>query len=144
MENTEYDDQGRVISSTDVLGRVTRTEYSGDGLTTTVTTPAGATLITQKYYDGIDLFHGGTGQREMETRLELTEEGILTTTLSRGVVLSRRLENGLAKSSGRNSPIPGAASSSPGPSTTARGNPSALKRRTLLLPSRATMSWGKP
>ena len=97
VERTEYDDQGRVVSSTDMLGRVTRTEYSEDGLTTTVTTPAGATLITKKYYDGIVLFQGGTGQREVETRLELTEEGILTTTLSKGVVLSRILKNGFGQ-----------------------------------------------
>ncbi|MFR6078079.1 RHS repeat domain-containing protein [Akkermansia sp.] len=97
MQSTEYDDLGRVVSSTDLLGRITRTEYSHDQLTTTVTNPAGATLVTQKYYDGVVLFQGGTGQREMETRLELTEEGILTTTLSRGVVLSRRLENGFGQ-----------------------------------------------
>ncbi|MBT8779309.1 sugar-binding protein, partial [Akkermansia muciniphila] len=48
VESTEYDDLGRVISSTDMLGRITRTGYSEDGLTTTVTTPAGATLITKK------------------------------------------------------------------------------------------------
>lgn len=42
VERTQYDDLGRVVSSTDILGRITRTEYSEDGLTTTVTTPAGA------------------------------------------------------------------------------------------------------
>ena len=78
VERTEYDNLGRTIATTDVLGRVTRTEYSEDGLTTTVTTPAGATLVTKTYYDGTVILEGGTGQREMETRLELTEEGILT------------------------------------------------------------------
>ncbi|WP_412256039.1 RHS repeat-associated core domain-containing protein [Akkermansia sp.] len=97
MESMEYDDQGRMVSSTDILGRVTRTEYSKDGLTTTVTTPSGATLVTQTYYDGTTIMEGGTGQREMETRLELTEEGILTTTLSKGVILSRTLENGFGQ-----------------------------------------------
>ncbi|MBT8777022.1 RHS repeat protein, partial [Akkermansia muciniphila] len=87
-ESMEYDDQGRVVSSTDILGRVTRKEYSDDGLTTTVATPAGATLVTRTYYDGTTTLQGGTGQREMETQLELTGEGILTTTLSKGVVLS--------------------------------------------------------
>ena len=96
-QRTEYDDLGRVISFTDMLGRTTRTGYGEDGLTTTTTTPAGATLITKKYYDGIVLFQGGTGQREVETRLELTEEGILTTTLSKGVVLSRILKNGFGQ-----------------------------------------------
>ena len=97
VERTEYDELGRVVSSTDMLGRATRTEYSEDGLTTTVTTPAGATLITKKYYDGTILWQGGTGQREVETRLELSEEGILTTTLSKGVVLSRILKNGFGQ-----------------------------------------------
>ena len=96
-ESTEYDNLGRTIATTDVLGRVTRTEYSEDGLTTTVTTPAGATLVTKTYYDGTVILEGGTGQREMETRLELTSEGILTMTLSKGVVLSRTLENGFGQ-----------------------------------------------
>ena len=96
-ESMEYDDQGRVVSSTDILGRVTRKEYSDDGLTTTVATPAGATLVTRTYYDGTTTLQGGTGQREMETQLELTGEGILTTTLSKGVVLSRSLENGFGQ-----------------------------------------------
>ena len=97
VERTEYDNLGRTIATTDVLGRVTRTEYSEDGLTTTVTTPAGATLVTKTYYDGTVILEGGTGQREMETRLELTSEGILTMTLSKGVVLSRTLENGFGQ-----------------------------------------------
>ena len=96
-ESMKYDDQGRMVSSTDILGRVTCTEYSKDGLTTTVTAPSGATLVTQTYYDGTTIMEGGTGQREMETRLELTEEGILTTTLSKGVILSRTLENGFGQ-----------------------------------------------
>jgi len=97
MQSTEYDDLGRVVSSTDLLGRITRTEYSHDQLTTTVTTPAGATLVTKTYYDGTVVLEGGTGQREIETRLELTEEGILTTTLSQEIILSRRLENGFGQ-----------------------------------------------
>ena len=96
-ESTEYDNLGRTIATTDVLGRATRTEYSEDGLTTTVTTPAGATLVTKTYYDGTVILEGGTGQREMETRLELTSEGILTTTLSKGIVLLRSLENGFGQ-----------------------------------------------
>lgn len=97
VERTAYDALGRVISSTDVLGRTTRTDYSEDGLTTTVTTPAGATLVTCTYYDGTVVLEGGSGQRETDTRLELTPEGILTTTLSKGVVLSRSLENGFGQ-----------------------------------------------
>ena len=80
-----------------MLGRTTRTGYGEDGLTTTPTTPAGATLITKKYYDGTILWQGGTGQREVETKLGFSEEGILTTTLSKGVVLSRILKNGFGQ-----------------------------------------------
>ena len=97
MESTEYDNLGRVISSTDILGRVTRTQYNDNQLTTTVTTPTGATLITKRYYDGTTLWLGGTGQGKVETQLELTEEGILTTTLSQGIVLSRSVENGFGQ-----------------------------------------------
>ncbi|WP_290505165.1 RHS repeat domain-containing protein, partial [Akkermansia sp.] len=97
VEGAQYDDLGRVVSSTDILGRVTRTEYREDYLTTTITTPSGATLLTKRYYDGTTILQGGTGQREMETRLELTEEGILTTTLSKGAILSRNLENGFGQ-----------------------------------------------
>ncbi|KAA3298054.1 RHS repeat-associated core domain-containing protein, partial [Akkermansia sp. BIOML-A8] len=97
VESTEYDDLGRVISATDILGRVTRTQYSDDQLTTTVTTPSGSTLITKTYYDDFILLQTGTGQREIETQLELTQEGILTTTLSRGVVFSRTLQNGFGQ-----------------------------------------------
>ena len=53
--------------------------------------------MTHTYYDGTTILQSGTGQREMETRLELTPEGILTTSLSKGVVLSRTLENGFGQ-----------------------------------------------
>ena len=97
VESTQYDDLGRVVSTTDILGRVTSTQYNEDLLTTTVTTPSGATLITKTYYDGTTILQTGTGQREMETQLELTQEGILTTTLSQGVVLSQTLQNGFGQ-----------------------------------------------
>ena len=97
IESTEYDDLGRVVSRTDNLGRITRTGYNQNQLITIETRPSGATLTTKKYYDGFTLWQGGTGQREMETQLELTQEGILTTTLSQGVVLSQTLQNGFGQ-----------------------------------------------
>ena len=97
VESTEYDDLGRTISTTDVLGRITRTEYSQNQLAITEVLPSGATLVTKRYYDGAILWAGGTGQREMETQVELTKEGILTTTLSHGIVLSRTLQNGFGQ-----------------------------------------------
>ncbi|MCH5285454.1 MAG: RHS repeat protein, partial [Akkermansiaceae bacterium] len=62
---TEYDLQGRVVKQVDTLGRETLTEYSEDGLTTTVTTPTGATYITTTNPDGSVKYQGGTGQREL-------------------------------------------------------------------------------
>lgn len=44
---------------------MTTTAYSADGLTTTVTTPAGATLITTRNLDGSVAHVSGTGQREL-------------------------------------------------------------------------------
>ena len=97
MAHTSYDTLGRIVSSTDALGRVTTYAYSEDGLTTTVTTPSGATLIEKVYYDRTITQKEGTGQRAIETRQELTPEGILTTTLSQGVILSRTLANGFGQ-----------------------------------------------
>ena len=94
MTHMSYDSLGRTVSSTDVLGRVTTYAYSEDGLTTTVTTPSGATLIEKVYYDRTITQKEGTGQRAIETRQELTSEGILTTTLSKEVILTRSLANG--------------------------------------------------
>ena len=96
-ESMQYDDQGRTILTKDMLGRVTKTEYSRDGLTTTVITPSGATLVTRTCYDGNIILQSGTGQREIEIRQELTKDGILITTLSKGTVLSRTLENGFGQ-----------------------------------------------
>ncbi len=60
-ESTAYDALGRVTSRTDILGRVTTTAYSEDGLITTVTTPAGATLITTRNTDGSLAHESGSG-----------------------------------------------------------------------------------
>ncbi|QNB44728.1 RHS repeat protein [Akkermansia muciniphila] len=51
-EETAYDLLGRVTRKTDVLGRVTTTSYSEDGLTATTTTPSGATLVNTYNTDG--------------------------------------------------------------------------------------------
>lgn len=63
VESTEYDLLGRMTGQTDALGRTTTYAYSADGLTTTVTTPSGATLITRRHPDGSVLEENGTGQR---------------------------------------------------------------------------------
>ena len=71
-EYTEYDLLGRVVRSVDLLGRVTTTEYSADGLTSTVTSPAGATFITVQNTDGSTARIAGSGQREELTYMTLT------------------------------------------------------------------------
>lgn len=63
VESTEYDLLGRIISRTDTLGRTTMHAYSADGLTTTVTTPSGASFVTRRHPDGNVLEENGTGQR---------------------------------------------------------------------------------
>ncbi len=59
---SSYDLVGRVTSETDVLGRVSNHANSSDGLTTTVTLPNGATLITTLHTDGQLHRESGTGQ----------------------------------------------------------------------------------
>lgn len=63
VESTEYDLLGRVTSLTDALGRTTTYAYSADGLTTTLTTPSRATLVTRRHSDGSVLEESGTSQR---------------------------------------------------------------------------------
>ena len=96
-ELTSYDPVGRVVSTTDVLGRTTHKSYSKNLLVDTTTLPSGATLITKRYYDGSVILQSGTGQREIETRMELTPQGILTTRLTGNVILARQLSNGFGE-----------------------------------------------
>ena len=79
-ESSEYDLLGRITSSTDVLGRVTAYAYSEDGLTTTQTTPSGATFITRNAPDGTIMEQAGTGQRHLVYSLDLVNDGIRTFT----------------------------------------------------------------
>ena len=79
-ESTEYDLLGRITSSTDVLGRVTTCAYSQDGLTTTQTTPSGATFVTRNAPDGTVLEESGTGQRHVIHSIDLANDGVRTFT----------------------------------------------------------------
>lgn len=79
VESREYDLLGRLVKETDILGRSTVRSYSGDGLVETVTTPAGATLITRKSPSGTVVRRYGTGQQDILYTVEVTEEGIRTT-----------------------------------------------------------------
>ena len=99
-ESVEYDRLGRIVRQTDVLGRVTATAYSEDGLTETVTTPAGATLVTERHPDGSVLHEYGTGQRERFHVYDIDNNCLReTVTLSdQTTILSRTLVNGFGQS----------------------------------------------
>ena len=97
-ESTEYDALGRVTKQVDVLGRETVTEYSEDGLTTTVTTPAGATFITVQNTDGSAARVAGTGQREQVFVFDLNGNSErMTTQLSDGSILGQSITNGFGQ-----------------------------------------------
>ena len=99
-ESVEYDRLGRIVRQTDVLGRVTATAYSEDGLTETVTTPSGATLVTERHPDGSVLHEYGTGQRERCHVYDIDHNCLRETVTLAGqtTILSRTLVNGFGQS----------------------------------------------
>lgn len=80
-ESKAYDLLGQLVQETDVLGRNNVYAYSADGLTETVTTPTGATLVTIRHADGTVLEQSGTGQRHLLYRTEYSAEGVVRSTL---------------------------------------------------------------
>ncbi len=97
-ESTEFDALGRATKQVDVLGRETMTEYSEDGLTTTVTTPAGATFVTVLNTDGSTARVAGTGQREQVFVYDLNGNSERTTTkLPDGSILGQSITNGFGQ-----------------------------------------------
>lgn len=105
VESTEYDLLGRIISQTDALGRTTTYAYSADGLTTTVTTPSGATLITRRHPDGSVLEENGTGQRHLIYQTDSVSDGIRQTVLipalqegEADTIMSRQITDGFGQS----------------------------------------------
>ena len=97
-EYTEYDLLGRVVRTVDVLGRVTTTSYSSDGLTSTVTSSAGATFVTVKNTDGTTARVAGTGQREMVYVYDLNGKNTRKTTkLADGSILNQSITNAFAQ-----------------------------------------------
>ncbi len=97
-EYTEYDLLGRVVRSVDLLGRVTTTSYSSDGLTSTVTSPAGATFVTIKNTDGSTARIAGSGQREELYAYDLNGNNErITTKLANDVILGQRITNGFGQ-----------------------------------------------
>ena len=97
-ESTEYDALGRVIRQTDILGRVTTTAYNEDALTTTVTTPAGATTITTRNTDGSTASVSGTAQRALVYIYDLNGNSLRTTTkLPDGTTIAQSIVNGFGQ-----------------------------------------------
>ena len=100
MESNEYDALGRTISQTDTLGRMTTTMYGDNGLTKTVTTPAGAVFVTERHPDGSVLHDYGTGQRELYHAYDIHNNCIReTVTLAdKSSIVSQTLVNGFGQS----------------------------------------------
>ena len=104
-ESTEYDTMGRVTKQVDVLGRETSTEYSADGLTTMVTTPAGATFVTTTNPDGSTQSISGTGQRAQQYSYDINGKNIATTVrLMNNAILSQNIVNGFGQTVVQTSP----------------------------------------
>ena len=104
--STSYDLAGRVTMQTDVLGRTTATTYSSDGLTTTVTTPAGATLVTERHPDGSLAREHGTGRRDVRHTYDLGGGGTRQTTRlgETTTILSQEIRDGFGATITRTTP----------------------------------------
>lgn len=99
-ESSEYDLLGRITSSTDVLGRVTTYAYSEDGLTTTQTTPSGATFVTRNAPDGTVLEESGTGSAHIIYSLDLVADGVRTFTKAVSGETETELQRSVANGAG--------------------------------------------
>ena len=98
VESLEYDLLGRATRQTDVLGRVSTMEYGVDGLTVTVTTPAGATSITRLNPDGSTKEVSGTMQRATQYSYDINGKNIATTALLTGnTILRQNIINGFGQ-----------------------------------------------
>lgn len=106
MESNEYDALGRTISQTDTLGRMTTTVYSDNGLTKTVTTPAGAIFVTERHPDGSVLHDYGTGQRELYHTYDIYNNYFRETVMlaDKSNIVSQVLVNGFGQSVVRMTP----------------------------------------
>lgn len=99
-ESNKYDALGRTVSQKDTLGRITTTVYGDNGLTKTVTTPAGAVFVTERYPDGSVLHVYGTGQRELYHTYDINNNCLReTVTLAdKSSIVSQTLVNGFGQS----------------------------------------------
>ena len=99
IQASSYDLLGRMTSLTDELGRLTSCAYSVDGLTTTITTPTGATLITVRHTDGSIAHEYGTGQRELYHVYDYSGGRVRETVklADQTTILSQTLQNGFGE-----------------------------------------------
>ena len=96
--HTRYDAAGRIISQSDELGRETTTSHSADGLASTVTTPAGATLTTELHPDGSLARISGSAQREILYTYSVQNGYICEMQkLADGSIISQTLRNGFGE-----------------------------------------------
>lgn len=75
---SRYDKGGRITSQTDESGLITQYGYADKGLTRTVTTPAGAEMVTRTHPDGSILSETGNGQQARYYTYGLAAEGLFT------------------------------------------------------------------
>lgn len=95
--STVYDMLGRVLFRTDKLGRTTEYSYSLDGLMTTETLPAGATLVTRRVASGLMVEESGTGREARYYSYEVLIPGILKRTRrldETGTIIEEALQEG--------------------------------------------------
>lgn len=98
VESAAYDLLGRVVRSTDSMGHTTSTAYSADGLTTTVTTPAGATFVSTRYPDGSPAARSGSGQSHVRYTYDMNGNNLRTTLRDAAAqIISQSVTNGLGQ-----------------------------------------------
>lgn len=102
-QTLEYDYCGRLVRSTEAMGKATEREYSADGLTIMDTTPQGATLVSRYHSDGSLLEQSGTGQQARFYAFDLVEKGIRTRVYlnslsgSDSILVEESIQNGLGQ-----------------------------------------------
>ena len=101
IETTQYDQLGREVSRTDILGRTSLVSYDETGLIRNKISPAGASFITTKYAGGAMASMSGSGQRTLFYEYLIQNDLLCTETYTSidgvRVLLSRILVNGFGQ-----------------------------------------------
>ncbi len=108
-ESSVYDQLGRVVSQTDILGRTTLTRYSEDGLTTSQFLPTAASLITTRNTDGSTAHVYGTGQQEFYHVYDISNNRLRETVKlgNQSTTVSQVLANGFGQTVVQTTAVPG-------------------------------------